>query len=167
VTVEALVTRKIRDLTRDSAADLLRAAGVEFERIERAELWSFEMSGEGARCGIEKILRETTLVVNPNVHRYSVKAWETSPADGCRVFVRVRDRVDPRGAQVARSIRQRFGAGGPSRVERSVLWSIDLASTDAAGAERLGRELAGLGPRGAGLLANSHSQDVEVSVRAA
>jgi phosphoribosylformylglycinamidine (FGAM) synthase PurS component len=167
VIVEAVVTRKTKDLVRDAAEDLLRDSAVGFERVERAELWSFEVEAESASPEIRKILDETTLVVNPNVHRYSLKTWETRPSSGCRLFVRVKDRVDAKGASVTRSIRGRLKIESIREAARSVLWTIDLGTSDRAEAERLGRDVAGLGPRGAGLLANPHSQEVEIRVAAA
>jgi phosphoribosylformylglycinamidine (FGAM) synthase PurS component len=162
MTVSVWVRRKTRDLVRDAAEDLLRATGERVERIERAELWRFEVErSDEPETTVRRILDETTLVVNPNVHRYSLEERGGPPAARTRLRVEVRDRVDAKGAAVLRSIRERLGVGSVTGVTRSVLWSIDL-DADEERARSVGRRLSGDGERGAGVLANRHAQITEI-----
>jgi phosphoribosylformylglycinamidine (FGAM) synthase PurS component len=175
--VEARVWRKTQDLVRDAAESLLRERFPEVERVARADVWSFEVEGPDAAAteSIREILEDTTLVVNPNIHRYAMEgavAGAAGPAGsksadappmGCRLLVRVHDRVDPKSGQVLRAIREHLGRKNVTAVRRSVLWSVDLATDDVAGAERTGQEMVG-GERGAGILANPHAQDSETRV---
>ena len=72
--IEAVVRRKTQDLVRDAAEDLLRETVEGIRRVDRAELWTFEVGGGDAREPVRAILDDTALVVNPNVHRYSLVA---------------------------------------------------------------------------------------------
>jgi len=164
MTVEAVVRRKIRDLVRDAAEDVLRARGVDPQRVDRAELWSFDVEGADAPGTVSRLLAETTLVVNPNIHRYSLSEAPAPPEHGCRLFVRVRERVDARGASVLRAIRERRGNRQITNVTRSVLWSIDWDLRPAE-VERIAREITGE-EYGAGVLANRHAQEVTWKVMA-
>jgi phosphoribosylformylglycinamidine (FGAM) synthase PurS component len=166
VKVEAVVRRKTQDLVQDSAADLVRASLGGVRRVERAEVWTFDVEGAGAPDRVRRILEGTTLVVNPNVHRWSLEGHAAPPASGTRLLVRVQDRVDAKGRQVLRAVRERLGFREVRSAERAVQWTVDLETEDAAAAERAGRMLVG-GERGAGILANGHAQTVEVRVLAA
>ena len=111
--VEALVRRKTQDMVRDAAATLLRET---FEadlggigRIDRADLWAFDVDAADGTALVKDVLEDTTLVVNPNIHRYSLAPWSDVPENGTRLFVRVQDRVDSKGSQVLRAIRDRLG----------------------------------------------------------
>ena len=44
-----------------------------------AELWTFDVQGDDPTARVKEILDETTLVVNPNVHRYSIGSWNDPP----------------------------------------------------------------------------------------
>lgn len=163
--VDVHVRRKIRDLVRDAAEDALRVRWPGLTRVDRAEVWSFELSSGGA-ADVERILEETTLVANPNIHRWSVAPGDAAaPAAGgaARVRVTVRERVDPKGASVLRSLRERLGRHGITGVARSVQWTLELPAS-LEDAEGLAREVTGGDGRGAGLLANPHAQDVETQV---
>ena len=166
MTVEVHVRRKIRDLVRDAAEDALRAHWPTLGRVDRAEVWTFSLDAGGAE-DVRRMLEATTLVVNPNVHRWTIvdEGGEDAPAaaGGARVRVEVHDRVDAKGASVLRSLRDRVGWRGVAGVRRSVLWTLDLPGSREE-AERLAREVTGLDGRGAGLLANPHAQDVETRV---
>lgn len=161
--VEAIVRRKTQDLVRDAAEDLLRETMEGVRRVDRAELWTFEVDAEDAAERVRAILDETALVVNPNVHRYSLEHWNAPPESGVRLFVRVRNRVDARAAQVLRAIRERLGRTEVTAAGRAVLWTVDLQSADVAAAERAGRGIIGA-ERGAGILANPHSEEASVEV---
>jgi phosphoribosylformylglycinamidine (FGAM) synthase PurS component len=163
VTVHVLVRRKIRDYVRDAAEDALRASVPALERVDRAERWSFTVEGAGADV-VERVLADTTLVANPNVHRWAFEGSPEPPASGrARVVVAVHDRVDAKGASVLRALRDRRGLSSVTAVRRSVLWTIDLAARREE-AEALSRAVTGSGGGGAGLLANLHAQDVETEV---
>jgi phosphoribosylformylglycinamidine (FGAM) synthase PurS component len=162
--IDAFVTRKTQDLVCDAAEDLLRESKGHVRAVKRAEVWSFEIESEAARSELREILEETTLIVNPNVHRYTLDPEKAAGAPGTsRVLVRVRDRVDPKATGVLRALRNVHGARSIGGISRAVLWTIDLDIDDAARAERFAREIAGL-DRGAGILANTHAQEVEVRV---
>jgi phosphoribosylformylglycinamidine (FGAM) synthase PurS component len=166
VTVDVLVRRKIRDLVRDAAEDVLRATVPALEALDRAELWTFTVDGD-ADAVVKGVLADTTLVANPNVHRWSFEVPSTAPAPGhARVFVAVHDRVDAKGASVLRALRDRRGIRSVTSVRRAVLWTIDLAARREE-AEALARVVTGAGEGGAGLLANPHAEDVETTVVAA
>ena len=165
--VEALVRRKTQDMVRDAAATLLRET---FEadlggigRIDRADLWAFDVDAADGTALVKDVLEDTTLVVNPNIHRYSLAPWSDVPESGTRLFVRVQDRVDSKGSQVLRAIRDRLGRPEVKEAQRSVLWTIDLKTADADAAEAAGRAMVGEA-RGAGILANPHAQDAEIRV---
>jgi hypothetical protein len=176
------VYRKTRDLVRDAAEDtLLRASGggdgsgspggaatvPPVRGIDRAELWTFDMEDATADAGVRRALEDTTLVVNPNLHRWSLDTAEAvRPATGARLTLIVRDRVDAKGRSVLRAMRDRLGVKGLTGVTRAVRWAIDVEG-DAAAAEALAARVTGADGRGAGLLANPHSQDVDVRVESA
>ena len=155
--LEAWVTRKTRDLVLDSAEELLRVTAPEVGAVRRAEVWAFEVDGGAAESDVRRVLDETSLIVNPNVHRYSLNGREPVIARGSRVTVRVTERVDPKGTAVLRSIRDRLSLRSVKRVSRSVVWSLDLPEASADEAARVGREVASI-------LGNRHSQDVETRV---
>ncbi|MGQ0722329.1 MAG: hypothetical protein ACT4PE_12275 [Candidatus Eiseniibacteriota bacterium] len=161
--VEALVRRKTQDLVRDSAESLVRASIGGVRAVERAEVWTFDVEGDSATDRVRRVLEETTLVVNPNVHRWSLEASAAAPSAGSRIVVRVHDRVDAKGRQVLRAVRERLGLREVRGVERAAQWTVDLETTDRAAAEHAGRILTG-GDRGAGILVNAHAQTAEVRV---
>jgi len=161
MTIVARVQRKTRDLVRDAAEDVLRARSAGFEAIDRAEQWTFEAPADGAQRDVHRILDETTLVVNPNLHRYTLEGEEHpgAPPAGARVEIVVQDRVDAKGAAVLRAVRERRGIRGITGVSRAVVWTLDVAGSP-ADAERLANEVTGGDGHGAGILANPHSQHV-------
>lgn len=161
--VEAFVTRKARDLVRDAAESLLRESVNGLRDVKRAEVWSFDLEGVDAERELREILDETTLIVNPNVHRYTLEPERPTAGVGSRVFVRVRDRVDPKAKAVLRAICNVHGARSVKGVSRAILWTIDLDTEDVGQVERFARDAAGL-DRGAGILANTHAQEVEIVV---
>lgn len=171
MTFEAIVHRKIPDLVRFAAEDVLRRERSDLAAIDRAELWTFEVEGDGGD-DVGRVLEETTLVVNPNIHRYHLRehgdgTGAVRAADGAasRIIVRVTDRVDAKGRAVTRAIRERRGLTDVRKVTRSVQWTVDLAAP-VAEAESAARAMVGEVERGAGLLANPHSQEIEWSVEA-
>ncbi len=164
MTVDVHVRRKIRDLVRDAAEDALRARWPALTRVDRAEVWTFSLA-PGGEAEVTRVLEETTLVANPNIHRWTRGDAAPAADGGARVRVTVRDRVDPKGASVLRSVRERLGFRGIRGVARSVQWTLELPASR-ADAERLAREVCGQDGRGAGLLANPHAQDVETAVTA-
>lgn len=157
--IEALVRRKTVDLTRVAAEDLVRAAHPDVVRVDRGELWTFDVDDAGGEAEVRRLLDATTLVVNPNVHRVVVGDWEKAPASGARLDVIVRDRVDAKARSVLRSARERLGLGKLRGVTRAVVWSLDVPNADSA--ELVGLSVAG--PAG-GLLSNPHAQDVTRTV---
>jgi hypothetical protein len=167
--IAATVHRKTRDLVRDAAEDLLRDRASGLVGIDRAEVWTFAFAdgtpADAAEAALHRILDDTTLVVNPNVHRWTGGvAGRTAPGAAVVMEVEVRDRVDARAAAVRRDVRERFGLEAVTGVVRSVLWTLSLDADEAA-ARRIGDEITGRGPRGAGVLANSHAQDTTIRVR--
>jgi phosphoribosylformylglycinamidine (FGAM) synthase PurS component len=163
VRIEAVVRRKTQDLVQDAGEDLVRRVIPGVARVDRAELWAFEVEAPDGAARVREILDGTTLVVNPNVHRYSLEPWDEAPQRGARLLLCVRDRVDPRGAQVLRAVRDRLGHADVTAASRAVLWRVDLESADVSAAEEAGRALTGAG-RGAGILANPHAQDTLLQV---
>jgi hypothetical protein len=159
MTIEALVTRKTQDLARIAAEDLLRAQDPDLIRVERAELWTFEVDGSGGEREVRSVLEDSTLIVNPNVHRSTMENWRRAPVEGARLCITVTDRVDARAASVLRAARERRGLRSIRGVRRSVVWILEMK--DRAGALRLGQVIAG--PQG-GVLANVHAQDVNMEV---
>jgi phosphoribosylformylglycinamidine (FGAM) synthase PurS component len=164
--VEALVRRKTQDLVRDSAESLVRASIGGVRAVERAEVWIFDVDGDSAADRVRRVLEETTLVVNPNVHRWSLESPAAPPPPGSRVVVRVKDRVDAKGRQVLRAVRERLGFREVRDVERATQWTVDLETRERPAAEHAGRILTG-GDRGAGILVNAHAQTAEVFVTSA
>lgn len=164
--LEVHVRRKTRDLVCNAAEDALRAGAPEVVRLDRAEAWTFRVDPADAPK-VRQALADSTLVANPNVHRWTFadapSATAASEAGRTRVRVRVHDRVDARGASVLRAMRDRRGIASLAEVRHAILWTLDVAAPRAA-AEDLARRLTGLSGRGAGLLANPHAQDVELDV---
>lgn len=171
MTIRAYVHRKTRDLVCDAAEDGLRTLTPSLGAVDRAEVWTFEVEGDDATAEktVHGILDRTTLVVNPNVHRYELESARQrgGAEDGtARITLTVRDLVDARGAAVLRSIRERRGIAAVTGVTRAVQWTIDLAGpVDAA--EALAEKVSGGAGHGAGLLANRHCQDVHTTVEGA
>jgi len=159
--IEAFVKRKTQDLVRVAAEDLLREKYPDVRRVDRAELWTFEVDGASAEGDVKRILEESTLVVNPNVHRYTLESWRRPPPQGTRLCVSVTDRVDARAKSVLRAARERRGLTSVREVRRAVVWFLDLETEEAAVASRIGDRIAG--PEG-GILANVHAQDVKMEV---
>ena len=161
MTIVARVQRKTRDLVRDAAEDVLRARSSAVGAIDRAEQWTFEVPADAAQRDVHRILDETTLVVNPNLHRYRLEGEgeADAPGTGARLEIVVHDRVDAKGAAVLRAVRERRGIRSITGVSRAVVWTLDVAGSP-ADAERLAREVTGGDGHGAGILANPHSQDV-------
>lgn len=163
MTIEVHVRRKIRDLVRDAAEDALRTRWPELARLDRAEVWTFELES-GDAADVAAILEETTLVANPNIHRWALAPPPAAaPAAGSRLQVTVREKVDAKGASVLRSLRDRLGRRDIRDVRRSVQWTLELPLAR-VGAESVGRAVTGQDGSGAGLLANPHAQDVEIRV---
>jgi hypothetical protein len=122
--------------------------------VTRVEVWSFEVEDATADADVCRVLDETTLVVNPNIHRYSLDDGGTS-SPAAHLTVRVTERVDAKGAAVLRGIRERCGARGVRGVARSVEWSLGLEEGAIASAGRIGKEVAAI-------LGNPHAQIVEI-----
>lgn len=164
MTIRAYVHRKTRDLVCDAADDGLRARWPSVRNVDRAEVWSFDVDGDEitAEAAVRGVLEGTTLVVNPNVHRYTLDAVADAVA-GARVIVDVHDHVDAKGASVLRTLRDRRGLRAVTDVRRSVRWVIDIDGTAAQG-QALAEAVTGEDGRGAGLLSNRHSQDVTIQV---
>ncbi len=160
--VEALVRRKTVDLVRIAAEDLVREQFPEVRRVDHGELWTFDVDDAGGAQDVQRLLDETTLVVNPNVHKVTLGAWRKAPTAGARLVLVVHDRVDARASSVLRAARERRGLGAIRGASRATVWSLDVEGNDAsATAERVGLRVAG--PEG-GLLANPHAQDVRREV---
>jgi hypothetical protein len=167
--VEALVRRKTVDLVRVAAEDILRERFPEVRRVDHAELWTFDAEESSGADDVRKLLDETTLVVNPNVHRVTLGEWRKAPSGGARVVIVVKDRVDARAASVLRAARERRGLRAIRAAERAIVWTLDVdAPASGAGAPPAGPSIASVaerlalavaGPEG-GLLANPHAQDV-------
>jgi phosphoribosylformylglycinamidine (FGAM) synthase PurS component len=167
VRIEVLVTRKIRDLVRDAAENVLILVRKGIVGVSRGELWTFEVESDDARSEIRRILDETTLLVNPNLHHYTLDSWRRAPETGCRLLVHVSEGIDARGEAVLRAIRERRGIESVTSASSSILWAIDLDGSGEEEAMELGREITGDEGRGAGLLANRHAQDVRLEVMTA
>ncbi len=170
MTVCASVHRKTADLVRDAAEDGLRGRWPSVRSVDRAELWSFDVDGDDdeAMTTVREILDDTTLVVNPNVHRYVLRpAGEVTSSSGpdgaVRVTLLVHDLIDARGAAVLRTLRVRRGQRQVTGVRRAIQWTIDVAA-QVDEAEAIARAMTGGDGRGGGLLANRHSQDVRIHV---
>ena len=158
--LEAWVRRKTGDLVLDSAEGLLRDKAPGVTAVGRADVWSFDVEGRAAEPDVRRVLDETTLVVNPNIHRYTLAEGDDPPAAGSRLTVRVTERFDPKGAAVLRRIRERYGIRAVRGVSRSVVWTLDLKDGDAQDAEHVGLAVASI-------LANPHAQEVEMDVEVA
>ena len=155
--IEARVTRKTRDLVLDSAEELLRRKVPQVAGLARAEIWTFDVDDAAAESDVRHVLEDTTLVVNPNIHRWALDGGE-APA-GPRVTVRVTERVDAKGAAVLRGIRERYGARGVSGVTRAVEWWLDLEPGAAGDADRIAGEAGRI-------LGNPHAQEIVTRVTA-
>jgi phosphoribosylformylglycinamidine (FGAM) synthase PurS component len=165
MTIRAYVHRKTSDLVRYAAEDGLRAGWTTITGVDRSEVWSFDVAGQDAAAAetVRGILEDTALVVNPNVHRYTLEPPASGGGEAVRVTLLVRDLVDARGAAVLRTLRERRGMTSLTAVRRAVQWTIDVAA-DAKTAGEIAELVTGGGARGAGLLANRHSQEVRIQV---
>jgi phosphoribosylformylglycinamidine (FGAM) synthase PurS component len=159
MTIVARVHRKTRDLVRDAAEDVLRARSAPVAVIDRAEQWTFRTTAEDAQGDVHRILDETTLVVNPNLHRYRLEEETGAPGTGSRIEIVVHDRVDAKGASVLRAVRERRGIRSITGVSRAIVWTLDVTGSE-EDAEQLARAVTGGDGHGAGILANPHSQEV-------
>ncbi len=159
---------KVADPTAYTALDALRRAlgyGDRVRGLIRSEIWCLgfsQASAEAARGTVERLARETNLLVNPNKH-----AWETvsdaqalSPRGTGWILVS----VPGAGAGLSETLTRHDLVGGdPPRSARATLWELDLLPEGDAGS--LLEEMAVVRDRGHGLLANPHVENAVTFVR--
>lgn len=155
---------KVNDPTALTAHETLQRAmgyGRTVAGVGRSEVWSFRWPDAVEAAPIlERLARETNLLLNPNKHRMeiAVGAGALSPRGNAWVLVWTAGE----GRDLEETLRRhRLLSGAMPVVRKGTLWELDLAGAPAARA-RLAEEIAVARERGRGLLANPHVADVRI-----
>jgi len=164
--IDAAVRRwlKVGDPTALTARETLQRAlayGRTVEEVSRSELWCFRWDDEPApRDVLERLARDTNLILNPNKHRMEIAVEEEALHPRGNAWVMVS--VPGAGAELGGTLgRHRLVEGAPPATRRAVLWELTLgAAGDEAAA--LAAEIATARERKRGLLANPHVEDAVV-----
>ena len=149
---------KVADLTALSAEDAVRRVlgfGDTVRGLYRSEVWAFEfLEGADGPQTLERLARETNLLVNPNKHAHEIAGGESLHPRGNAWVLAARPGD---GSDLAETLeRHRLVSPAPA-VHRGVLWELDLApDTDR---RQVLEELAVARERRRGLLTNPHMED--------
>jgi hypothetical protein len=146
----------------------------EVTRVERVSCWELKFragSGERAAGTVERLLRETVLLANPNRDIWVIRTvpgealpagfWERSEEAEDAHIIKVTDKEDLVGRSVGKVLTKRLGITDVENVAFSTIWVIETGA-GAPGSHDLAREIAVARAWRQGLLANPHCQDAEV-----
>ncbi len=160
--VEAAVELTIPDNTAYTALRALRALGYdELTRVERADLYRFDVSDEAAAQDVADAVERAEVIFNPNKHRLSVSApaaGQASRPPPAQWEIIVADRDDDT-TRLARLLADRFGLTGLRSLEQAISWRL-FEGDASASKERLEWACRTL-------LCNPHSQISQVRARPA
>ena len=142
--------------------------------IERIKTWTLSYEVVAAADAVtrtESILRETVLLANPNRDVRQVRTGVSARAKpgiysmgrgvADAVVVKVSNRYDSVGEDVARIARSRLGMGALHSVSAATAWVLEMSKGE-PDSRKTAERVAVLRSRGRGLLANPHCQDVEI-----
>jgi phosphoribosylformylglycinamidine (FGAM) synthase PurS component len=142
--------------------------------VARLKSWevSFDSGSADQAIGlIERLLRDTALLANPNRDVWFARAdtrqgvpapiWHRSRQVSEAFAVKVSDLDDITGRSVTEVIRSRLGMREIARVRFSTIWVLEMEADGTAGLE-MARQVAVADMRRRGLLANPHCQYAEV-----
>lgn len=176
ITVEALVKIAVPDPQSFTVLEALtRKFGLtRVTDVERFRSWeiSFDLDSRDAAAAMTKrVLRETTLLANPNRDISVVLEegralpggfWFGAADDGAEAFVvRVADIKDIVGEGILGVLRGRLGMTEVHSVGFSVLWGLTIAGTGGDALD-LASRIAVASSWRSGLLSNPHSQTAQV-----
>ncbi len=131
--------------------------------VARSEVVAFRWEGNAeARAQLERLARETGLLLNPNKHRMEIAVEDETLHPRGNAWTVVS--TPGEGAELARTLeRHRLLAGEVPATRRGVLWELDLAA-EGEELRRLAGEIAVARERKRGLLSNPHLEDAAVFV---
>lgn len=158
-----LVSLRARDLAALTAEETIRrrvAGGGHLDRLDRADLWEFDSDGAGVfRDGLERLVRESNLFVNPNKHTFRFTGDYRTGWTGDVTLVTVRGREDLDGAVARETLETRYHLPGLRDVRYASLWVMRFTGVAPGERAALAESLAvTTGPKG-GLLVNPHYQE--------
>lgn len=147
---------RVADPTALTAREALRAMRVPGGRIEdvaRSWIWTFAWSEPAeARPLLERLARETNLLVNPNKHAWTIATGEASLPPRGDAWVLVHQ--DGEGEELGETLKRRRVPGfPPAATRRGTLWELRIAGSEAERREAL-ESVAVARSREAGLFAN-------------
>jgi hypothetical protein len=129
--------------------------------VARSEVWGFVWEGGGDPRGtLERLVRETNLIQNPNKHRTEIAVGEEPLHPRGNVWVLVA--VPGAGEDLADTLaRHRLVGGEIPRTARGILWELQLEAPE-GGLGPLAEEIAVVRSHARGLLANPQVEDAAV-----
>jgi hypothetical protein len=155
---------KVNDPTALTAHETLQRAlgyGRAVAGVSRSEVWGFRWrEAVDPMPVLERLARETNLLLNPNKHRMEIAVGGGALAPRGNVWVLVWTAGEGSGLEETLR-RHRLLSGGVPVARRGTLWELDLAGPPAERAG-LAEEIAVARERGRGLLANPHVADVRI-----
>lgn len=155
---------KVNDPTALTAHETLQRAlgyGRTVAGVSRSEVWGFRWPETiDAAPVLERLARETNLLLNPNKHRMEIAVGASALSPRGNVWVLVWTVGEGRDLEETLR-RHRLLTGSVPAVRKGTLWELDLAGAPAERA-RLAEEIAIARERGRGLLANPHVSDVRI-----
>ncbi len=155
---------KVNDPTALTTHETLQRAlgyGRTVAGVGRSEVWGFRW-GESVEAApiLERLARETNLLLNPNKHRMEIAVGTGVLSPRGNVWVLVWTAGE--GRDLEETLRRHgLVSGSMPAVRKGTLWELDLAGVGAERA-RLAEEIAVARERGRGLLANPHVADVRI-----
>lgn len=163
------VRLKVPDTTALSAEDILRRKmgyRDQLGGLDRQDWWLFEVDVASRDRALECVggwARRSTSLVNPNKHRVAMEVVQVWPPrrPGGQIQILVRNREDVTARSMARFLRETLNASELRSLKSGTLWTL-RAGPAVADARSLAEEVAVTVSRTRGLLANPHSQVVEV-----
>ncbi len=155
---------KVNDPTALTAHETLQRAlgyGRVVAGVGRSEVWGFRWTGAADPAPVlERLARETNLLLNPNKHRMEIAVADGALAPRGNVWALVWTQGE--GSDLEETLRRhRLLAGELPQVRRGTLWELDLACPP-EDRVRLAEEIAVARERSRGLLANPHVSGTRV-----
>jgi len=122
ITLTVAITLTIPDNEAFTAAEALSRMGLPVERLERADIWRFEVDPAQA-AALQRELPTIETIFNPNKHRLDVRANDT-PVPG-EVW------IAPRDESAATTVAGR-ALPGVTAIRRATAWRLGVAAGEVA-----------------------------------
>jgi phosphoribosylformylglycinamidine (FGAM) synthase PurS component len=165
--VELFVVLKVPDTVALTAQDTIKRKmgyGETLKYLMRADYWKIGLDYDDRTAAEERlheIIEKTNIFINPNKHFYSIDKKPLAKCMGAfSVNVLVSEMSDDEIDIITSLHRQGFTE--IKSVETGVLWHFELQTNSQKDAEHLALELTNTESRKQGLLANPHSQNVQI-----